>query len=292
MKNKDKLNISDSQMALYQPDNSIRLDVKVEEETVWLTQAQMVELFQTTLPNISMHIRNVFKESELDKNSTVQDFLIVQKEGNRTIQRTVSHYNLDMIISIGYRVKSKRGIQFRQWANQILKDYLLKGYAVNYQIDQVKQLALSTEQRVSETEKQIALFVKRSLPPTEGIFYDGQVFDAYTFVADLVKSAKISIVLIDNYVDESVLLLLSKRAEGVEATIYTKQISPQFQLDLKKHHEQYPAIMVKLFTRSHDRFLLIDDEVYHIGASLKDLGKKWFAFSKMELDGNVFVSNC
>ncbi|GHT05115.1 DNA-binding protein [Bacteroidia bacterium] len=277
MNNKDELNISDSQMALYQPDSSIRLDVKVEEETVWLTQAQMVELFQTTKQNVSLHIANVFKERELEKGATVKDYLTVQKEGNRTVQRTVSYYNLDVIISVDYRVKSQRGTQFRQWATRVLKDYLIKGYAINPRIEKL-------EYRMTETEKRIDFFANKSLPPTEGIFYDGQVFDAYTFVADLVKSAKISIVLIDNYADERVLLLLSKRAEGVEATIYTKQISPQFQLDLKKHHEQYPPIMVKLFTRSHDRFLLIDNEVYHIGASLKDLGKKWFAFSKMELD--------
>ncbi|GHT25856.1 DNA-binding protein [Bacteroidia bacterium] len=271
-----------NEIVLYQPDNSIRLDVRVEHDTVWLTQAQMVELFETTLPNVSMHVRNIFKEGELDKNSTIQNFLIVQKEGNRTIQRNVSHYNLDMIISIGYRVKSKRGIQFRQWANKILKDYLLKGYAINQRFEQLEQHIGQIEHRTTETENAIAFFVQKSLPPIEGIYHDGQVFDAYAFVANLIKSAQKSIILLDNYVDESVLLLLSKRADCVTATIYTKEISKQLQLDLQRHQTQYPAISVEILTQAHDRFLMIDGEVYHIGASLKDLGKKLFAFTKME----------
>ena len=186
----------------------------------------------------------------------------------------MKYYNLDVIISVGYRVKSKRGTEFRKWALQILKDYLLRGYVVNKRIEQL-------EQRVSKTEEKINFFVRTSLPPVEGIFYDGQIFDAYRFVSDLVRKAKKSVVLIDNYVDDTVLSLLDKRADKVTATIYTQNISHQLQLDLIRHNAQYAPIEIKTFNKSHDRFLLIDDEVYHIGASLKDLGKKWFAFTLM-----------
>ena len=191
------------------------------------------------------------------------------------VRRNVAFYNLDAIISVGFRVNTLRGIQFRQWATRVLKDYLLKGYAVNQRLERL-------EQRVSKTEEQIGFFVRTSLPPVEGIFFDGQIFDAYTFASDLVREAKKRIILIDNYVDESVLTLLDKREKGVTATIYTQAITPQLKLDLKKHNAQYAPIDVQQFTRSHDRFLCIDDTVYHLGASLKDLGKKWFAFSRME----------
>ena len=187
-------------------------------------------------------------------------------------------YNLDVIISVGYRVKSKRGTQFRIWANKILKDYLLKGYSINKRIENI-------EAKIIEHDQKIDFFVKTSLPPVEGIFFDGQLFDAYKFAADLIKSAHKSIILIDNYIDESVLMLLTKRHFQVTATIYTAQISKQLTLDLQHHNAQYEPIVIKQFKQSHDRFLLIDDkDIYHIGASLKDLGKKWFAFSKMHLD--------
>jgi hypothetical protein len=281
------------EVILYQPDSSTRLKVLVEEDTVWLTQAQMVDLFETTKQNISLHIRNIIKEGELDELSTVKDYLTVQQEGERNIRRKISLYNLDMIISVGYRVKSQRGVRFRVWATKTLKDYLLKGFVINQRIEriekQMEKFSIETDKRLTETEKKIDFFVKTSLPPVEGIFYDGQIFNAYVFASDLIKSAKTSLTLIDNYVDESVLLLLSKRAQGVAATIYTAQISPQFQLDLQRHNAQYLPVSVETFTRSHDRFLFIDDEVYHIGASLKDLGKKWFAFSKMGLNANMLL---
>ncbi|MDR0832964.1 MAG: virulence RhuM family protein, partial [Candidatus Symbiothrix sp.] len=219
------------EIVLYQPNNSIRLDVRVENETVWINRQQMAMLFDRDVKTIGKHINNALKE-ELADFSVVAKFATTASDGKAY---QVEHYNLDMIISVGYRVKSNRGIQFRAWANSVLKDYILKGYAINYQIEQVKQLALETERRVSETEKKIDFFVHRALPPEEGILFDGQVFDAYKFAADLIKSAKSSIVLIDNYVDESVLFLLSKRAKDVPATIYTKHISPQFQLELNKH---------------------------------------------------------
>jgi len=272
------------EIVLYQPDDAIRLDVLVENEMVWLTQAQMAELFQTTIPNVNLHLKNIFEEDELQEFSTIKDFLIVRQEGKRQVQRSLSYYNLDGIISVGYRIKSHAATLFRIWATRILKDYILKGHAINQRFERI-------EHRVTETEKKIDFFVKTSLPPVEGIFFDGQTFDAYIFVSDLIKSAKKSITLIDNYVDESVLLLLSKRKKNVSATIYTSQILPQLQLDLQKHNAQYPSVIINTFNRSHDRFLFIDDDVYHFGASLKDLGKKWFAFSKMELDKNLLLQN-
>ena len=268
------------EIVLYQPDETVKLEVRMEDETVWLTQAQMVELFCSTKQNISLHINNIFKEKELVKDSVVKNSLTTASDGKK--YRT-NFYNLDVIISVGYRVKSFRGTQFRIWANSVLKEYLLKGYSIN--------------QRLSELEKTVALhsekidfFVRTSLPPVEGIFFDGQIFDAYKFATDLIRSARNSLLLIDNYVDESVLLMLSKRNTGVYATIYTQKITPQLQLDLEKHNDQYPPINVRTYRNSHDRFLIVDDkEVYHIGASLKDLGKKMFAFSKLQIDPGLII---
>lgn len=271
------------EIILYQPDETVKLDVRIEDETVWLTQAQIVELFQSSKANISEHIKNIYEQEELEESSTVRDFRTVRQEGKRQVVRNLTYYNLDAIISIGFRVNSKRGIQFRQWANSVLKEYLLKGYSIN--------------QRLSELEKTVALhsekidfFVRTSLPPVEGIFFDGQIFDAYKFATDLIKTARKSLLLIDNYVDESVLLMLSKRNPGVSATIYTQKITAQLQLDLDKHNDQYPPINIRTYRNSHDRFLIVDDkEVYHIGASLKDLGKKLFAFSKLEIEPGLIT---
>lgn len=268
------------EIILYQPDETVKLEVHMEDETVWLTQAQMVELFCSTKQNISLHINNIFKEKELVKDLVVKKSLTTASDGKKY---QTNFYNLDVIISVGYRVKSVRGTQFRIWANSVLKEYLLKGYSIN--------------QRLSELEKTVALhsekidfFVRTSLPPVEGIFFDGQIFDAYKFATDLIRSAKKSLLLIDNYVDDSVLLMLSKRNPGVSATIYTQKITPQLQLDLDKHNDQYPPINIRTYRNSHDRFLIVDDkEVYHIGASLKDLGKKMFAFSKLEIDPGLIT---
>jgi hypothetical protein len=258
-------------------ETSIRLEVRIDEETVWLTQAQMAELFQTTRNNITLHISNIFKEKELKEDSVCKESLLTASDGKN--YRT-KYYNLDVIISDGYRVKSQRGTQFRIWANKVLKDYLLKGHAINNRIERIENDVHQIKNKLHEIDFQIST----NLPPNEGVFYDGQVFDAYAFVSDIIKSAKKSIILIDNYIDESVLLLLSKRKKDVSATIYTKTISKQLELDIKKHNQQYSAIEVKQFSKSHDRFLIIDNEtVYHIGASLKDLGKNWVAFSKMEM---------
>ncbi|MDR0868953.1 MAG: virulence RhuM family protein [Planctomycetota bacterium] len=313
-----------NEIILYQPDSTVQLEVRLENETVWLSLDQIADLFQRDKSTISRHLKNALREelagfsvvanfatTENEQAATVAKFTTVQKDNPaREIsvvakfattaadgkKYQVEYYNLDVIISVGYRVKSPRGIQFRQWANRILKEYLLKGYAVPTRAATVEQRVMTnehrltaaehrletTEQRLANAENKIDFFVKTALPPVEGIFYDGQIFDAYVFAADLIKSAKKSLVLIDNYIDESVLLLFAKRAAGVAATIYTAKISAQLQKDLDKHREQYPPIELRLFKKSHDRFLLIDHAVYHLGASLKDLGKRWFAFSKME----------
>ena len=265
---------SNGEIVLYQPDETIRLEVRLDDDTVWLSQAQMAVLFQTTPQNVTIHIRNLYKEGELDKISTCKDYLQVQKEGDRIVRRKQKQYNLDVIISVGYRVKSIHGTRFRQWATTVLKDHLLKGYSINSRLENL-------EQRVSKTEEKIDFFVRTSLPPQQGIFYDGQVFDAYQFACDLIRKAQKEIVLIDNYVDDTVLTILDKRSKGISTTIYTQHISQQLQLDLDKHNAQYEPIDIVHFNKAHDRFLLIDDEVYHIGASIKDLGKKWFAFTRM-----------
>ena len=262
------------EIILYQPDSEVKLEVRLENETVWLTQAQMVELFQTSKQNISLHTNNIFKEGELKQEAVVKESLTTAADGKNY---RVKYYNLDVIISVGYRVKSIRGTQFRQWANKVLKEYLLKGYSVNRRLTEL-------EHTVAEHSRKIDFFIRTSLPPVEGIFYDGQIFDAYKFATDLIRSARKSLLLIDNYVDESVLLMLSKRNTGVEADIYTQAVSRQLQLDLQKHNSQYPPIGLHTYKKCHDRFLIIDGtEVWHIGASLKDLGKKMFAFSRLEI---------
>lgn len=204
-------------------------------------------------------------------------------------------YNLDAILSVGYRVNSKNATLFRRWANSVLKDYLLKGYSINQRLNEIEQRMdnrfFQIEKTITEHGKKIDFFVRTSLPPVEGIFFDGQIFDAYKFASELIKSARKSLLLIDNYVDESVLLMLSKRQSGVTATVYTQRITPQLQLDLDRFNSQYPPVDVRTCKLSHDRFLIIDDtEVYHIGASLKDLGKKWFAFSKMSVPAKVITN--
>ena len=283
-----------NQIILYRPNDTISLEVRLENETVWLSQAQIVVLFNSTKSNISEHIKHIYADGELEKDSTVRFFRTVQNEGHRVVTRNVAHYNLDAIISIGFRVNTKQGIQFRQWANKVLKEYLLRGYAINQRInlleDKIDRKFSEQDAKIENLNKQVDFFVRTSLPPVEGIFCNGQIFDAYKFATDLIKSAKKSLVLIDNYVDESVLLMLSKRETGVSAKIYTANISKQLTLDLAKHNKQYPPIEIFMHTTSHDRFLIIDDaEVYHIGASLKDLGKKLFAFSKLNIPPSAIL---
>jgi hypothetical protein len=268
------------EIILYRPqDDDVAIDVLVENETVWLTLDQMAEMFARDKSTISRHINNVFKEGELVREVVVAKFATTTQHGamaGKTQTHLVEHFNLDVIISVGYRVKSHRGVQFRSWATQVLKDYILRGYALSQRFEQL-------ESRVTETEKKIEFFVKTALPPKEGVFFEGQIFDAYTLASRLVKRAKKRIILFDNYVDETVLLLLSKRSAEVSAKIYTRKISNQLQLDLMRHNTQYAPITIQTTTKYHDRFLIIDNTVYHIGASLKDLGRKLFAFSEIDI---------
>ena len=271
-----------NEIILYQPDETVKLEVRMSEETVWLTQQQIALLFDCSIDNIGLHLKNIFREQELDKSSTTEEISVVRKEGNRMVKRNVTHYNLDAILSVGYRVSSRNATKFRQWANRVLKEYLLKGYSANQRIERL-------EHRMTEAEDKIDFFVRTALPPVEGIFYDGNMLEPFAFVNKLIRSARKRIVLIDNYVDETVLLRLAEREENVQAKIYTQRTSPSFNVALAQHNNQYAPIDLSIFTQSHDRFLIIDQEVYHIGASIKDLGKKWFAFCKMELQADEIM---
>lgn len=274
---------NNNEIVLYQPNNRISIDVLMKNEMVWINRQQMASLFERDIKTIGKHINNALNE-ELKGVPTVANFATLQKEGNRLVNRDIEYYSLDMVLSVGYRVKSQRGVDYRRWANEVLKDYLIKGYSINKRFDRL-------EQRVANTEEKIDFFVKTSLPPIQGVFYDGQIFDAYVFASDLIRRAKSEIILIDNYIDDSVLTMLNKRNNGVKATIYTANISKGLKLDLQKHNSQYQPIDINVFKNSHDRFLIIDDEVYHIGASLKDLGKKMFAFSKLNFEKDKILKH-
>ena len=276
-----------NQIILYRPNDTISLEVRLENDTVWLTQAQIANLFGVGQPAISKHLKNIFTSEELDINSV---YSILEYTANDGKIYNTGFYNLDAILSIGYRVNSKNATLFRQWANKVLKEYLLRGHALNYKFELIEEQLKEHRAILDKHEDKIDFFVRTSLPPSEGVFHNGQIFDAYKFATDLIKSAKKSLVLVDNYVDESVLLMLSKREAGVSAKIYTANISKQLTLDLAKHNKQYPTIEIFMHTTSHDRFLIIDDaEVYHIGASLKDLGKKLFAFSKLNIEPSAIL---
>ncbi|MEY5041612.1 MAG: hypothetical protein RLZZ414_1160 [Bacteroidota bacterium] len=255
------------------------IEVRVKENTVWLNRNQLADLFGRDVKTVGKHINNIFTEGELIKKQTVANFAIVQNEGDRIVERKIEFYNLDVIISVGYRVKSLQGTQFRIWATNVLRDLLLKGYAINDRFEKIENSYQSLYQEV----KKISLQIQTHDLPKQGIFFEGEIFDAYIFVSNIIKKATNDIILIDNYIDETVLTLLTKRNEKTTATIYTKNITKQLLQDLEKHNSQYPEISIKQLFNSHDRFLIIDkQELYHLGASLKDLGKKWFAFSKMD----------
>ena len=275
------------EIVVYQPDEITRLEVKVNEDTVWLTQTQIAQLFGVGQPAISKHLKNIFASGELDITAvhSILEYTAADGKSYKT-----GFYNLDAILSIGYRVNSRQATRFRQWANTVLKEYLIKGISFN---DRLLQLSTDIDRRLTthaiklnehecrlkEQAQKIEFFIQSSLPPKQGIFFDGQIYDAYAFVAKLVRKATRRIVLIDNYIDDTVLTLLSKRADGVEAVIYTGKVSKLLQLDIDKHNAQYPPITVRTFSKAHDRFLIIDQTVYLIGASIKDLGKKWFGFT-------------
>ncbi len=268
-----------NEILLYQSNElTERIEVRLENETVWLNRQQLALLFGRDIKTIGKHIINVFAEGELQKTSTVANFATVQIEGGRKVERQIEFYNLDVIISVGYRVKSMQGTKFRIWATNVLKDYLLKGYALNQRMNRVE----NTVEKLAEKVDEISFQIKTSELPTQGVFVDGQVFDAYELASKIIRSAKNSIVLIDKYIDETTLTHLAKKNKNVKILLLTKNISKQLQLDVQKANAQYGNFEIKKFTLSHDRFIIIDNtEMYHLGASLKDLGKKWFAFTKM-----------
>ena len=283
------------EIILYQPDETTRLEVLMENETVWLTQAQIVELFQSSKGNISEHIGNIYEQKELEPSSTVRIFRTIRKEGRRNVARNLTYYNLDTIISVGFRVNTKRGIEFRQWANKVLKDYLLRGYAINQRImDLESKMDTRLENhsaRIMSLENKVDFFVRTSLPPVEGVLFEGQILDAYKLVETLVKTAKHEIILIDNYIDASIFDLLEKRGQGVDATRYTKHVEQSHVRIQQLGQEQHGrTIELREYnSRFHDRFLILDDSVYHFGASFKDLGKRLFAFELMGIDKNVII---
>ena len=279
------------EIIIYRPDEiAEHIEVRIDEEneTVWLNQYQLAELFQTDRTSILKHLKNIYATGELDEKATCAKIAQVQKEGKRMVTREVLNYNLDAILSVGYRVNSKQGTQFRIWANRVLKDYLLKGYTINNRMNRLEDNFENLNKKVN----QIDLQINTHLIPTQGVFFNGQIFDAYELASKIIRSAKSSIVLIDNYVNETTLTHLSKKAKGVRVHLLTKTINKQLKLDVQKANEQYGNFDAKPFTQSHDRFLIIDGkEVYHLGASLKDLGKKWFAFSKMETQSVEGIMN-
>lgn len=286
------LPITENEIIIYQPDSTLSLDVRVENDTVWLNRNQIALLFDRDIKTIGKHINNALRE-ELDGLSTVANFATVQIEGSRRVTRNIDYYNLDVILSVGYRVKSKRGIQFRQWANKVLKEYLLRGYSINQRLlhmeSRIDHRLSEHDQQIKELSGKVDFFLKTSLPPREGVLFDGQIFDAYVFVCDLIRRARKRVILIDNYIDETVLTLLNKRGKGVTATMYTRKIDDNLRLDIERHNDQYAPVNVRTAPNIHDRFLIIDDTLYHVGASIKDLGKKLFAFSQMETSPAVIL---
>lgn len=282
-----------NEIVLYQPNETMKLEVRLENETVWLTQQQIADLFGTKRPAITKHLSNIFKSGELEEESTCSILEHMAADGSRTY--STKYYNLDVILSVGYRVNSINATMFRRWANQILKEYLLRGYSVNQRLieisDRLDRRLLEQDGKIAAIRRDVDFFVRTSLPPKEGIFFDGQIFDAYAFVARLIRKAQHRIVVIDSYVDDSVLVQLSKRKTGVTVDIYDGRISDQLRQDVERHNRQYPGVTLHAYNKAHDRFMIIDEEVYHIGHSLKDLGKKLFAFSRMDvLTGSELLS--
>ena len=281
-----------NEIVLYQPDDTLKLEVRLENDTVWLTQQQIADLFGTKRPAITKHLSNIFKSGELDEDSVRS--ILEHTAADGKIYMT-QFYNLDAILSVGYRVISRNATIFRKWANKVLKDYLLRGYAINQRLielsDRMDRRLLEQDGKIAVIRKDVDFFVRSSIQPKEGIFFDGQIFDAYAFVAGLIRKAKKRIVVIDSYVDDSVLVQLSKRKAGVKVDIYDGKISQQLRQDVARHNAQYPGVTLHSYKKAHDRFLIIDEEVYHIGHSLKDLGKKLFAFSKMDvMTGSQLIS--
>ena len=282
-----------NEIVLYQPDNTIQLEVRLQDETVWLSQQQMVALFESTKQNVSLHINNIYKEGELQKAATVKEYLTVQNEGGRQVTRRVQYYNLDVIISVGYRVKSKRGTQFRQWALKIIKDYLLRGYAVNQRLaaveDRIDRRLHSIENTLQDHQEKIDFFVRTSLPPVEQVFYNGQFFEARVLLERIIKTAQKRVVIIDAYVDAATFEMLDVRAKGVQAIIYSgKDLNSLRDLHNAKDGAE-PVETAVWKNASHDRWLIVDDSVYHCGHSLKDMGQKLSAVSLLGIDAEDVI---
>lgn len=271
------------EIVLYQPNSTIQLEVRLQDETVWLSQQQMTALFDSTKQNISLHINNIYKEGELQKSATVKEYLTVQNESGRQVTRRVQYYNLDVIISVGYRVKSKRGTEFRQWALKVIKDYLLRGYAINQHIvaveDRIDRRLQEHTEQIRDLQNQVDFFVRTSLPPVEQVFYNGQFFEARVLLEKIIKTAKKRVIVIDAYVDAATFEMLDVRAKKVKATIYSgKDLSGLRDL----HNAKVGVAPIETFVwskASHDRWLIVDEQVYHCGHSLKDIGRKLSAVS-------------
>ena len=289
------MSASENQIVVYQPNETVRLDVRLENETVWLTQLKIAELFGVQKAAISKHIKHIYVSGELLREATVSKMETVQTEGGRTVVRTQEFFNLDVIIAVGYRVNSHRATQFRIWATNVLREYLLRGYSVNVRLNQLedsmhRNLAIQ-DQRLAVLEEKVDFFVQTETPPLQGVFYDGQLWDARALVLKLIGGAKRSIILIDNWATTETLDLFSKKRKGVKLTIFTsehydKKHVPHHKIsdaDIATFNAQYPHLAVRYNESFHDRFLIVDDkELYLIGASLKDLGKKCFGFTKMD----------
>ena len=286
---------NENQIVVYQPNEIVRLDVRLENDTVWLTQAQLCDLFGVVKSNVSYHLKNIFGTNELDYGATVQKIRTVRTEAGRTVSRDIEYFNLDVIISLGYRINSRLGIQFRQWATRVLKEYLLHGQVVNQRLalleDKVDRRLAKHDDRLASLEQKVDFFVQTQTPPLQGVFYDGQLWDARVLVLKLIQGAKRSLILIDNWATPDTLDLFAKKRKGVKVTIITsehydkkhvphRKISPA---DIATFNAQYPRLVIRYTEAFHDRFLIIDDkELYLIGASLKDLGHKCFAFTKLD----------
>ena len=278
--------MSENQIVVYQPNETMRLDVRLEKETVWLTQEQIANLFGTKRPAITKHLSNIYKSGELEREGTCSILEHMGNDGKQSY-RTM-FYNLDAILSVGYRVNSRYATLFRRWATQVLKAYLLKGYALNARLNQLedrvdRRFAKHDQQIVELTEK-VDFFVQTSQPPVRGVFYNGQVFDAHVFAAKFILSARKSIFLIDSWVDIVTLELLAKKAKGVTVEIVTSRRGNSISTsDVAKFNKQHGGLTITVSKNFHDRFLIIDDKtLYLIGASLKDLGGKCFAFTKLD----------
>ena len=285
------MSANENQIVVYQPNETVRLDVRLENETVWLTQEQMSLLFGRTQPVIARHIGNIFREGELDREVVYAKFAYTTRHGaiaGKTQIKEVGLYNLDVVISVGYRVKSVQGTRFRQWATKVLKEFMLRGYAFNQRLnqleDRIDRRMANTEADVAELKGKVDFFVQTSLPPVQGVFYNDQVFDASVFAARHILSAKKSIFLIDSWVDVVTLELLAKKAKGVTVEIITSRRGNRISAsDNAKFNAQYGGLTVRTSKNFHDRFLIIDDKtLYLVGASLKDLGSKCFAFAKLD----------